>query len=83
MSFAVTRSECPLLKEDRKSSADDQTDAIGPIPEVGPGEWCVWSCPIPAIHPVPDIRHSIGGVADARRVDNDEESKTLFQAKEH
>ena len=30
MSFAVTRSECPLLKEDRKSSADDQTDAIDP-----------------------------------------------------
>src|SRR5205085_10666407 len=30
MSFAVTRSECPLLKEDRKSSANDKTDAIDP-----------------------------------------------------
>src|SRR5262249_19632276 len=31
------------------------------LPEVGLRQWCVWSCPIPAIHPVPNIRHSIGG----------------------
>ena len=27
---------------------------LDPIPEVGAGEWCVWSYPIPTIHPVPD-----------------------------
>src|SRR6266481_5344117 len=32
-----------------------------PSAEVGPEEWCVWPCPIPAIHPVPDIRS--GGFA--------------------
>jgi hypothetical protein len=36
--------------------------------EVGPEEWYARSCPIPAIHPVPDIRHSSGG-SDASRVD--------------
>src|SRR6266850_8339190 len=39
----------------------------GPIPEISPEEWCVWSCPIPAIHPAPDIRRSSGG-SDASRV---------------
>jgi hypothetical protein len=39
-----------------------------PIPEVGPGEWCARSCPVPAIHSVPDIRRS-SGRSDASRVD--------------
>jgi hypothetical protein len=38
-----------------------------PLPEIGPEEWCFWSCPIPAIHPAPDIRRSSGG-SDASRV---------------
>jgi hypothetical protein len=33
-----------------------------------PEEWRVSSCPIPAVHPVPDIRRSTGG-SDASRVD--------------
>ena len=40
---------------------------VGPIPEIGIEEWCVWLCPIPAIHPAPDIRRSSGGL-DASRV---------------
>ena len=62
-----------LMSGDGKRGDGLRPQATAPIldstiPEVGPEEWCVRSCPILAVHPVPDIRRSSGG-SDASRVD--------------
>ena len=68
----MNRHECVLLRHgvllvfgapcQLQSLAGQEHGRTIPLAEVGPEEWCVWSCPIPAIQPVPDIGHSIGGV---------------------
>ena len=75
----MNRHECVLLRHgvllvfgapcQLQSLAGQEHGRTIPLAEVGPGEWRVWSCPIPAIHPVPDIRRSSGG-SDASRVDS-------------